>query len=488
MTKRLKPLDAAWLYVESRDTPMHVASLTIYSKPKGASPDFLRDLVAQAKDSKAFAPPWNLRLAASVLRGVLPAWESDDNLDLDYHIRHSALPAPGGERELGVLVSRLHSHALDLARPLWECHLIEGLENDRFAMYVKMHHALIDGVGGMRLMQRALSTSPDNPVFVPPWSIGAQTPSKRRRDVSGAGLLTSLVDQAKAQAALLPEVTHALTEVWRAKRHGDALAAPFSAPKSVLNDRITSQRRFATQQYDLKRLRKLAEAAQVTLNDVVLAISAAALRRFLKELNVLPKQSLTAGLPVSVRPQGDEELGTAISFILADLATNVADPLKRLKSIHASTLRAKEHLQSLPKAGLNNYTMIFMAPYILGMLTGAAGRTKPMFNLAISNVPGPDQPMYLAGAKLEAMYPVSVLQHGQALNITCVSYAGSLNFGYTGCRDTLPHMQRLAVYTGEALDELEAAVAGKPTSNASPKPAAPSASRKASKRASATRT
>ncbi len=457
-TKRLKPMDAAWLYVESRDTPMHVAGLYIFSKPKNAKASFLQDLVAQAKDAKSFAPPWNLRVAGGALSGVLPSWETDDNLDLDYHVRHSALPAPGGERELGVLVSRLHSYPLDLARPLWECHVIEGLENDRFALYTKMHHALIDGVGGIRLLQRALSSSAKDKVFVPPWTVGATTSSKKARSKDGPGPFATLVEKAKEQAALVPEVTHALTEVWRAKKHGDALAAPFSAPKSVLNDRITGQRRFATQQYELARLRKLAEVAGVTLNDVVLAISAAALRRFLKELNVLPKASLTAGLPVSVRPKGDEELGTAISFILADLCTNVADPLKRLKAIHTSTQRAKEHLQALPKGGLNNYTMLFMAPYIIGMLTGAAGRTKPMFNLAISNVPGPEVPMYCAGARMEAMYPVSVLQHGQALNITCLSYAGSLNFGYTGCRDTLPHMQRLAVYTREALEELESAL------------------------------
>ena len=140
-------------------------------------------------------------------------------------------------------------------------------------------------------------------------------------------------------------------------------------------------------------------------------------------------------------------------IMLADLGTSIADPVKRLHWIHSSTLGAKEHLQSLPKSGLNNYTMLFMAPYIMGMLTGAAGRIKPMFNLAISNVPGPDQTLYLGGAKLEAMYPVSVLMHGQALNITCLSYAGKLNFGFTGARDALPHMQRLAVYTGEALDE-----------------------------------
>lgn len=455
---RLKPLDASWLYVESRDTPMHVAGLNVFSRPANAKPDFLRRLVAQFKDAKSFVPPWNLRLKSSLLRGVMPEWETDDNLDLDYHIRHSALPGPGGERELGVLVSRLHSHALDLSRPLWECHVIEGLENDRFALYTKMHHALIDGVGGMRMTVRTMSSSAAEKTIVPPWTIGAVPGKRRARSEAMPPPLARLIEQARQQAALVPQVGSALAEIWRGKKDDDALVRPFSAPKSVLNERITSQRRFATQQYELARLRRMAEAAGVTLNDIVLAICAAALRRFLKELNQLPRRSLTAGLPVSVRPEDDEQLGTAISFILANLGTSIADPIKRLKAIHASTQRAKAHLQSLPKSGMNNYTMLFMAPYIVGMLTGAAGRIKPMFNLAISNVPGPVKPLYIGGARLEAMYPVSVLQHGQALNITCVSYAGSLDFGFTGSRDALPHMQRLSVYTGEALDELEGAI------------------------------
>lgn len=455
---RLKPLDASWLYVESRDTPMHVAGLNIFSLPKNAKPDFLRNLVAQVKEAKAFLPPWNLRLKSSVLRGVLPEWETDDNLDLDYHIRHSALPEPGGERELGVLVSRLHSHALDLARPLWECHIIEGLEHGRFALYIKMHHALIDGVGGMRMTVRALSASPAQKKVIPPWTIGAETPRRRARAEELLTPVARMLEALREQADLVPQVSRALTEIWSRKQDDDALVRPFAAPKSVLNERITGQRRFATQQYDLARLRRMSDKAGVTLNDIVLAICAAALRRFLIELNALPRRNLTAGLPVSLRPKGDEQLGTAISFILANLGTSIADPIKRLKLIHASTQRAKEHLQGLPKTGLNNYTMLFMAPYVVGMLTGAAGRIKPMFNLAISNVPGPEKTLYLGGAKLEAMYPVSVLQHGQALNITCVSYAGSLNFGFTGSRDALPRMQRLSVYTGEALDELEAAI------------------------------
>ena len=450
--KRLKPLDAAWLYVETRDMPMHVAGLQIFSPPKNAGADYLHDIVAQCKAARELVPPWNLRLAHSPLRALLPAWEVDRHIDLDYHVRHSALPSPGGERQLGVLVSRLHSNQLDFNRPLWECHIIEGLEGGRFALYTKMHHALMDGIAGMRMMQSAMSESPRQRKIVPPWKAGAL-----KHEGGSKGGRHALLESLRQQAATLPGVTRAVAQAWRVKQ-GSGQAVPFGGPRSILNERITGQRRFATQQYSLSRLRKLAKQAGVTLNDIVLAICAGALRRFLKEAGNLPKLNLTAGLPVSIRPKGDLTLGTAISFILADLATTVADPRKRLEAIRASTIAAKEHLQSLPKAGLDQYTSALMAPYILTLVAGLGGRSRPMFNLTISNVPGPEKPLYFAGARLEASYPISLLTHGQALNITCVSYADTLNFGFTGSRDALPHMQRLAVYTGEALDELEEAL------------------------------
>ena len=452
--KRLKPLDAAWLYVETRDMPMHVAGLQIFSPPKNAGPDFLHRVVAEFKSTRELVPPWNLRLAPSPLRALLPAWEVDRHVDLDYHVRHSALPSPGGERELGVLVSRLHSNQLDFHRPLWECHIIEGLEGGRFALYTKMHHALMDGIAGMRMVQRSMSESPRQRKIEPPWKLSGL----KHEEGAPRGGHRALLDSLRQQASILPEVTRAVAQAWRTTP-GEDTAVPFGCPRSVLNERITGQRRFATQQYSLARLRKLAKQAEVTLNDIVLAICAGALRRFLKEAGNLPKQALTAGLPVSIRPKDDVTLGTAISFIFADLATTVADPRKRLEAIRNSTLNAKEHLQSLPKASLDQYTSALMAPYILTLVAGLGGRSRPMFNLTISNVPGPEKPLYFAGARLEAMYPISLLTHGQALNITCVSYAGTLNFGFTGSRDALPHMQRLAVYTGEALDELEQALA-----------------------------
>ncbi|MBL6749712.1 MAG: wax ester/triacylglycerol synthase family O-acyltransferase [Nevskia sp.] len=455
----LKPLDAAWLYVESRSTPMHVAGLHVLTPPKAGRRDFVRKLVAQWRASTRFEAPWNLRLARTPFRALAPAWEVDPAIDLDYHLRHSALPQPGGERELGVLVSRLHSHPLDLTRPLWELHIIEGLEGGRFALYSKMHHALMDGVAAIRMIQRFLSVSPDDREAPAPWSVGVL---HQRRAASGGTpeeRLAALLDGLRGQAQALPAVARGVARIWRRDPAAGGLTAPFEAPASVLNRRITAQRRLATQQYSLARLRGLARRAGVTLNDVVLAICAGALRRFLLELDALPAQSLSAGLPVSIRAQGDDSVGTSISFILARLGTDLAGPVERLQTIHAATRSGKQHLHALPETGLSAYTAAFMAPYVMALLAGVGGRGRPMFNLTISNVPGPRRALYCAGARLEAMYPISLLTHGQALNITCVSYAGTLNFGFTGCRDTLPHMQRLAVYTGEALDELEQALA-----------------------------
>lgn len=457
--KRLGTLDASWLAVESEDTPMHVGNLLIFSLPEDAPDTFLQDVLARMKDSGTVEAPWCYRLAWPGFLGRLlaPYWKDDANIDLDYHVRHSALPYPGSERELGVLVSRLHSHPLDFSRPLWECHIIEGLENNRFALYTKMHHSMIDGISGVRLMQRVLSTSPSEINMLPAWCVRPE--KSRRRETSGSGmsgLLSQALDAVKEQAGVTPTLWSAAKRLAHSSLHpGDGPAAPFSGPVSMINHRVTGQRRFATQHYQIERLRELAHASGGSLNDIVLYLCGTALRRFLLEQNDLPDAPLTAGIPVNIRPADDQGTGTQISFMIASLGTSEADPKSRLLHIMDSTRRAKEHLQQLPKAALTQYTMLLMSPYILQLLSGMGGRMRPVFNVTISNVPGPTETLYYEGAKLEAMYPVSLIAHGGALNITCLSYAGSLNFGYTGCRDTLPSMQRLAVYTGEALEELE---------------------------------
>jgi WS/DGAT/MGAT family acyltransferase len=213
----------------------------------------------------------------------------------------------------------------------------------------------------------------------------------------------------------------------------------------------------ATQQFPLSRLKAVAKAADCTLNDVVLALCGGTLRRFLMDEDELPEESLTAGVPVSFRPADDEGSGNAITFAIATLGTDIEDPAARLAAVVASTRAAKAHLASLPREAITQYPVLLMAPSILSMLTPIGGRTRPMFNVTVSNVPGPSKPLYFRGARMEAVYPISLIAHGIGLNITCESYAGSLDFAFVGCRDTLPHLQNMARYAADALAELEAA-------------------------------
>ena len=486
-TIRLNPLDAAWLLTESRATPNHVGGLLQFKLPPGAPQNFMRELMAEFRGHRTFAPPWNRRLKYAFNKNPVPAWVESDDADLEVHVRHAALPWPGGERELGELVGRLHSTPLDLARPPWECTLIEGLEGGRFALFIKMHHSLIDGVSGVKMLQRAMSFDREESLGLPPfWASGAAGLTAKESSTPTVASATSQAMEAlRGQAKSVPLLIAAFGKIL--KRVGDpseGMALPFAAPRSILNGRVREKRRFATQQFSMQRLRTLATAGSCTLNDVVLALCGGALRRFLLELGALPDKPLTAGIPVSVRPKDDEGAGNAISFIVATLGTDIEDPLARLQAIKASVQHAKAHVQALPRAAMLQYTMLLMAPTIVTLLSGIGGRTRPMFNITISNVPGPDKPLFFRGAELMATYPASIVTHGQAVNITCQSYAGQMNFGFTGCHTSLPHMQKLAVYAADAVVELEAALMAKPAAAAKTrrKPVEKNSARKAASR------
>jgi WS/DGAT/MGAT family acyltransferase len=466
---RLNPLDSAWLFTEARATPNHVGGLLQFRLPEGAPKDFMRQLMSEFRSHREFSLPWNRRLKYAFNKNPMPVWIEDNDIDLEYHVRHAALPWPGGERELGELVGRLQSTPLDLSRPPWECTIIEGLEGDRFALFIKMHHSLIDGVSGMKLLQRAMSPDRAKSVALPPfWAAGHEPGARQERDAllpTVANAAAAAVQALRGQAQTVPQLVAAFAKML--KRVGDpseGMVVPFASPRSILNGRVREKRRFATQQFSMERLRAMAKAAECTLNDVVLAICGGALRRFLVESDKLPEKSLTTGIPVSVRPTDNEGSGNAITFIIATLGTDIADAKERLEAISNSVRHAKDHVQSLPKQAMLQYTILLMAPTIITLLTGIGGRTRPMFNITISNVPGPDKPLYFRGAELVATYPASIVTHGQALNITCQSYAGSMNFGFTGCHASLPSMQRLAVYAADELHELETMIFPRPKS------------------------
>ena len=458
---RLSPLDTAWLFTESRATPNHVGGLLQFRLPADAPKDFLRQLMADFRGHRNFTAPWNRRLKYAFNKNPVPAWIEDNAIDLEYHVRHAALPWPGGERELGELIGRLQSTPIDLARPPWECTIIEGLSDNRFALFVKMHHSLIDGVSGMKLLERAMATDPAKSLNLPPfWAPNKATEGKAHREAHAptmANVALAAIEGLSVQAKSLPQLAVAFGKI--IKRIGDpsdGLAVPFDAPRSMLNGRVREKRRFATQQFSMTRLRAVAEAADCTLNDVVLALCGGALRRFLLERDSLPDKPLTTGIPVSVRPKDDEGTGNAITFIVATLGTDIADAGERLQAIRRSVQHAKAHVQSLPRAAMTQYTVMLMAPTLITLLTGIGGRTPPMFNITISNVPGPDKPLYFRGAELLSIYPASIITHGQALNITCESYAGQMNFGFTACHTSVPNTQKLAVHAADALAELEA--------------------------------
>ncbi len=443
-----------FLYGESRETMMHVAGLLPFSPAPGSKPDHLRDLMDEIREAPVYSP-WNLRLKSpDMLRSPLQSWVEEEEVDREYHVRRSALPSPGDERELGILVSRLHGYPIDFHRPPWEVHLIEGLEGGRFALYVKVHHSLVDGFTAMRVLSNSLSEDPDDrerPLF-----FSIPRPAREPQAEEPAGVhFPELMAAVREQFGTAKTVARALFNV--GKRETE-LVTPRQAPKCVLNAKISRSRRFATQLHATSRIKAVAKAVNGTVNDVVLALTSASLRRYLGELGALPTAPLIAMLPVSVRPKGDEGGGNALGAILASLATDIADPAERIAEIVSSTTTAKQQLQGMSKAAIIQYSALLVAPSMFQMIPGAAGRVKPTFNVVISNVPGPEESRYFRGARLEAAYPMSIPVHGQALNITCNSYAGTVSFGFTGCRDTVPHLQRLAVYCGDALPELERAV------------------------------
>ena len=454
-----------FLYGETREVMMHVAGLMPFSPPPDWSPEQMRFLMDEIREGVKVQKPFNLRLRTpELLRNPLQAWVEEEDVDVEYHVRRSALPRPGDERELGILVSRLHAIPVDFHRPPWELHLIEGLEGGRFAMYAKVHHALVDGYSAMRILANALTTDPDERTRPFYFAIPPRVREKKVEPAAasegndhGGVHFGELLAAVREQYGTGKTVVKALMNAFSTKRHKEVVS-PLQAPKCVLNARISRNRRFATQKLATARVKAVAAAAEGTVNDVVLALCAAALRRYLAELDALPAQPLVAMLPVAIRAKGDAGGGNAVGAILASLATDVADPAKRLETIIASTRGAKQQLQGMSPAAVLSYSAMLTAPAMMQMIPMTSGRVRPTFNVVISNVPGPDEPLYFRGARLEGSFPVSVPVHGQALNITCSSYAGSVCFGFTGCRDTVPHLQRIAVYCGEALDEYEQAL------------------------------
>ncbi len=450
----MPPQDSMFILPESREQPMHVGSLQVFELPPGADQGFVSDLYEHALAVQEVSPLFRKRPRRSVTTGGQWSWVQDDDLDLEHHVRHSALPRPGRVRELLALASRLHGTLLDRKRPLWEAHLIEGLEGDRFAVYTKLHHALMDGVSGLRLMQRSMSTDPSATVEMP----YAQRPGPPAPATHGPGLL-GLPGAAMHTAWDVAGIGPAMLKVGQQALTEQRTALPGSAPRSIFNVSITGSRRFAADTWSMERIRAVGKAGGATINDVVLAMCSGALRGYLLELGELPSAPLTAMTPVSLRAgESGEQTSNAVGTILCNLATDLPDPAARLQAVHLSMRHGKDVLRGLSQLQVSALSAMVMAPLALNGVLPVHRFAPPPFNLVISNVPGPSETLYFNGARLQGLYPLSIPTHGQALNITVTSYDGGLHFGLTGCRRSVPRLQRLLVHLEDALAGLEKAV------------------------------
>ena len=448
--KAMNLQDSMFLLIEQRQQPMHVGGLSIYTPPKGAGPDYVENIYQAWRKHVKANKPFNQRPLSKL--GIW-YWEEDQDFDIDYHLRHLALPKPGRIRELLAMVSRLHGTLMDRSRPLWEVSLIEGLADGRFAIYSKMHHSMVDGVTATKMAINMHAFNPQE-TKLPLWAQDHSRTKSGHREAPG--LLKQAAEALQAGREMLPGVVSGLWDILRPAEADAALSQPFKAPPSPFNVPITGSRRFVAQSYELARLKAIGKAANATLNDVVMALCSGALRRYLQEHDALSEDSLIAMLPVSMHGDTDKG-GNQVATILANLATNERDPLKRLARIVASTSAAKERMSKMVRLEKVAHTMMMMSPMLPGIITGRAA-THPAFNLVISNVPGPSKDMYLNGAHLDESYPVSIPMEYQAMNITVTSYVGEMAFGFTACRRAVPHMQRMIDYLDQSFAELEQAL------------------------------
>ena len=449
--------ESVFLIAESREHPMHVGGLQLFV-PAG-EPHDLADLIHTQFTKGEVHELFRKRPGRPVnVMGAL-AWSREDDIDFEYHVRRVVLPAPGRIRELFQFISLNHGTPLDRYRPMWELHIIEGLADGRIALYTKVHHSLVDGVSALKLMMNTLTTDPDDRSGVATWdpslfhSKPAPKPSTALETVAGGlslgrKIVGDLADFVPAAARL---------GVRASKNEGAQL--PLRAPRTMCNVPIGGARRFAAESWSITRMTKVARALDVTLNDIVLAMCAGALRGYLIDEEALPDSPLIAMVPVSLRKPGeDRSQGNSVSTILCNLGTHESDPLERLACITDSTVKGKDMMREFNTLESLAFGAATMLPLLFGAVPGFVNNTPPPFNVIISNVPGAKDELYWNGARLDGVYPASIVADGMALNITVASSADSLNFGLIGCRRSVPHLQRILTHLENSLVELEKVV------------------------------
>jgi diacylglycerol O-acyltransferase / wax synthase len=461
--QRLSGLDASFLYLETSTQPLHVCSvleLDTSTIPGGYSFEKLRDQLASRITA---IPTFREKLANSFLNLDHPVWVKDDEFHLERHVHRIGLPAPGGRVELAEICGHLASLPLDRRHPLWEMWAIEGLggtdarKGGRLAVLTKVHHAAVDGVTGANLMSQLCSVEPDAP---PPQPVDASPEANPLRIALG-GLGRFAVRPITLATSVLPSTVSTVVDTVRRAAGGRAMPSPFAAPQTPFNASITADRNVAFAQLDLADVKKVKDHFGVKVNDVVMALVSGVLRSFLIQRDELPENTLVAMVPVSVHDRSDRPGRNQVSGMFASLQTQIADPGERLRAIAEANVIAKDHSSAIGATLLQDWSQ-FAGPAVFGVAMRVYARTRltesrPVHNLVVSNVPGPQIPLYFLGAEVEAMYPLGPIFHGSGLNITVMSLNGKLNVGLISCPELLPDLWDMADGFVTGMGELLAA-------------------------------
>ena len=470
--ERLRGLDAAFLAMETPTMHMHMAAVLVLEPPEhaaGEPPAVQADRLRSVVEERLHLVPLLRRRVLRVPFGLHhPVWVDDPDFDLDDHLQRASLPAPGGPAELSAFVGGVLSRPLDGGRPLWEMHVVEGLESGHLAVVPKLHHAVIDGVSGAETLAAFLDLGPEGravPRRVSPWR---PPPVPGDLEVLGHSL-SSLAQQPER---VVGSVRRTVSALWslsernrrlREEQEADPPPAPFRAPRTSLNASISSQRRVAFAEVPLEDVRAVRQVFGGTVNDVVLAVVAGALRRLLGERGETYDEPLVAMVPMSARAEADRGTqGNKLSAMLVSLATTVADPVARLRVVAEGTRLAKEQARVLSEELIRGWAQLVL-PALSSRVARLSGNLRlfdhlpPLFNVVVSNIPGPDVPLWWAGARVVGLYPLGPVIDGVGLNVTVVSYSGTLYVGVVGCRQLVPEVDHVAHLLTEGFAELSKA-------------------------------
>jgi diacylglycerol O-acyltransferase len=458
--QRLSGLDASFLYLETSDQPMHVCSimeLDTSTMPGGYTFDRLRDALSLRIRAM---PQFREKLANSPLNLDHPVWVDDNNFDIDRHLHRIGLPPPGGRAELSEICGHIASLPLDRRRPLWEMWVIEGVagtdchRDGRIGVMVKVHHAGVDGVTGANLMSQLCTTEADAPAPDPVDGVGGASGWE-----IAAGGLVRFASRPLHLANVVPGTVSSVVGTLLRAREGQTMARPFAAPRTVFNARISGRRNVALAKLDLEDIKTVKNHFGVKVNDVVMALVSGVLRQYLAERNALPDTSLVATVPVSVHGKSDRPGRNQVSGMFSSLQTHIADPVERLEAIAEANSVAKQHSSAIGATLLQDWTQ-FAAPAVFGIAMRVYARTRltemPVHNLVVSNVPGPQIPLYMLGCEVKAMFPLGPIFHGSGLNITVMSLNRNLDVGLISCPQLLPDLWAMADEFAVGMQELRA--------------------------------